>query len=615
MISRIAKTTVTAAALTTAAAGAAHAGCQTVEELKVCGNWQNADGGKTLSGTARIKQRNSNTTRFTLVDADLFLGTGGISGQASFALPSVAALGSGATGEVRGDVRIFTSAPGDDTVTVGDIDIAIQQGDSALIIDYAAGTEGNVGGIDVSAGNDGAVALVPDSKTFYIGGDFLNLPMGPVEVGALGISLDGAMTYHGDIELYDGQEWFEPTVEGGNLYVAGTIPFGRYPVALDGRAFYDWQDQILAAEGVVNLGYSLGAFDFSIPVGDGALLYEGGDDGALYAAGSTWQPRWFEGTPLEFLDGGQTQNVWAWFDLENGDVDDFLIGFSQQQVSMAGFSVSEFVAELSTEGIRVSGSMPVHTFGTVEVEGAVQANGDFELTGAMELDILGNRISNAQITFTNDGVDIEGRMRLPMGDVDVSGSLSTNGQLSLTGNTDLNLSGVSLSNADITVTNSGVAISATVSVPGFSARMSGTLNHGQVSMSARMTKSIAGFSFGNATFTVQHGRIDISDTYSFAGQNFSLRGSLHSNGHLTVAGSVNVGGSWTFAGTGASLSGSATILIHGSGNAHFSANASVRACGHLLGGKSCARKSASINSSGKISIRFPGIGKKTVDIL
>lgn len=620
MISRTTQAAIAFAAIATA--GSAAASCVTLDDLRVCGNWAAVDGGQQLSGDAQIKMVDSSAARFTLIETDLFYGEGGISGQATFSLPSIAALGAGSSGGLTGEVRLVASSRREQMVSLedGGVEIAIKPRTSALVIDYNAGMEGNVGGVDISAGEGGSLVLVPDSKTFYIGGDFLNLPLGPIEAGALGVSLDGDLAYTGNIELYDGEEWFEPTVDGGHLYLAGTIPIGRYPASIDGRAVVDYDgdanhDYILAAEGVVNLGYSLGPVSICVPVGDGALMVEGGDDGALFVAGSTQDPQWFAGTPLSFLDGGKRQQVYAHFDLNNGDVDDFTIGFSQQNATMAGFNVDDVSGQLSADGIRVGGTMSIPGLGSAQVEGAVSANGDFELSGAAELSIAGLQFADATATVDNDGVFVQGDIRIGETTVTVSGDINSNGTFSLAGSGTIAYQGMQLTSTSITVTQNGVAISANVSVPGLSLSMSGTVSGSTISMSATATKSFGGVTLGNATFTLQPGKIIIRDTYRFGGQNFTINGHVNVYGHLALSGSVGVGGSWKFSGTGVSLKGDATLTFIGStSNVAFVANAGVKACGYYLVGKSCKSVSASINSNGRARIKFPIVGHKTIDI-
>lgn len=623
MISRITQTALAAAALTTAAAGGASAGtgCVNVEQVKICGDWSWSGSGRRFYGDVTLHPAVGGPG-FDLTDASIYVAPGTFSGEATFNLPAVHGMGAGASGGRHGEVSLFTAAPHDRTVDLGNIEIPIEHGQSAVIIDFEAGLEGSVGALDISNGEAGAFVLVPSSQTVYVSGAMLDLPTGRAAVDAFGISLGGAMRYSGTYPLVGPHGPVPPDVDNAHLYVAGTIPVGNYPIELSGDAIIDWNgdadtDFILAASGQVDLGYTLGNTSFTVPVGEGALLLEGGDDGAVYVGGSTWNPQWLEGTPLAMMESQTTQRVWAWFDLEDGEVDDFLIGYSQEQATMAGFALTDFTAELTSDAIRASATL---RFGNADfdVEGEIQTNGDFSLTGSGVLNILGAEIAQATVTFDNDGVRIAGRGRVGDGYIDVDGEMDVNGDFSLTGTGAVSFGQMTLADALITIDNRGGHIEAGVNVPGLSVDMEGSFSNGGISLSTTANMDIAGLDLGTLTVSLSRTGIALRGKRGFAGVDFVMSGEVRTNGNVSMSGSVSVGGSWTFAGTGASLDGTATLSFASptiASSASLSARASVRACGHLLGGKECASRSSSITSSGKITIRFPGIGSKTVDIL
>lgn len=101
----------------------------------------------------------------------------------------------------------------------------------------------------------------------------------------------------------------------------------------------------------------------------------------------------------------------------------------------AGFELADAQVTLSRHGVAISGRLHIPSFGSVAVSGHLQSDGRFSLSGRGELRPLGQRLADAQVTITHDGVRLSGRFRFGGAWFSVDGWVRSDGQFELNGAT------------------------------------------------------------------------------------------------------------------------------------------------------------------------------------
>src|SRR5262249_54358866 len=195
--------------------------------------------------------------------------------------------------------------------------------------------------------------------------------------------------------------------------------------------------------------------------------------------------------------------------------------------------------------------------------------GQYTLTGLADVTVGGYQLG-ANFTLTNTQLTAAAALTLPggLGNVQVSGQIQNNGNLSLSGAATLVVGGFNLSgNATLARTGANVTVSfaGTVALPGGlgNVQVSGEIqNNGNLSLTGAATLVVGGFNLsGNATLA----RSGANVTVSFAGTvalpgglgNVQVSGQIQNNGNLSLTGAA------TLTVGGFNLSGNATLARAG----------------------------------------------------
>ncbi|MCA9542792.1 MAG: hypothetical protein KC613_00325 [Myxococcales bacterium] len=327
----------------------------------------------------------------------------------------------------------------------------------------------------------------------------------------------------------------------------------------------DLTDLRVGANGELALGWDKGPVSFTLPVGHGSMLYDGPDGRLMIHGELSSNP--CAGTPLAPLfTGAQGGTLWGQF----GAPDDFTVHVAMQ-TPVLGFAAGDVAMTLTRDEVRFSGEFePVYgdIFGDqrvafegwltdkgkfrleaeaavnlagfeladaglvwtqsklavdghtdipgvgagVRVQGEIQTDGQFSVSGAVDFAPLGLPMANSRVTVSNAGVFVSGTVSAPaIGQVQVSGAVSPNGQFELTGVADLELLGVTLAGAQVTVSNEGVAVRGELALPGLSAvEVAGRVEaDGDFSFVGRAGLTIKGFDLANARVEISNSGVSI----------------------------------------------------------------------------------------------------------
>lgn len=225
---------------------------------------------------------------------------------------------------------------------------------------------------------------------------------------------------------------------------------------------------------------------------------------------------------------------------------DFSLTASNVSKKIGGFSFPSLSITLSNSGLQVSGSSSLPVLGSVSLSGSISSNGNFSLTVSnVSKTIAGFSLPSLSITLSNSGLSVSGSASLPvLGSVSLKGSVSSNGSFSLTAsNVSKSIGGFSFPRLSITLSNSGLEVSGSSSLPVLgSISLSGSISSdGSFSLTAsNVSRSIAGFSFPSVSITVSNSGLQISGSASLPVLgSISLSGAIYSDGNFSFTGSLN----------------------------------------------------------------------------
>ncbi len=584
--------------------------------MKLCGSWRFEPATATFIGSGDMTVETP-LGPIDLLEVDLRVSRSplALSGSAKVPFPKIGFLeDAGLVGDApRASLSI---APGHlaDTIEINGHTVDLDDDQYYLVVDYNAGLSVEFGPIGLSTpGGDGMLVIAPQEPFLWVAGDLAGLLTGGfVDDAAIGFSLAGRLPYSPQNELYDGQQFFTPRIDG-HLYAQGSVQLGKYPINVYGDVFVDvdgdddgttvfqgdGNDVIVGADGAVSVGYSKFGFDLSAEVSAASLLYDGtrGPNGAAYLYARSGLEQMFEGTVLEFLEPEwQTTTLYAAYE----DLDDFTVRLEYRTLGIFGYHLGEAWTQLGSDGVRLAGKVQspgadLIGGGQVDVEGSVQADGAFSLTGTANVNVIGYTVADAAITLANSGLAAAGRVDLPaLGHADVSGALMTSGAAHLTGAANISPAGFQVANAQATVATQGASATGNINLPGLGrADISGAMHaDGRFAFNGNGDLAPLGFPIAGAAVAVAPN-----------GANVSGRATLPAIGHADVSGEAYSDGRFSLAGA-AELAPAGFRLANGRATiAHNGAGVSGRAG---LPGLGNVDVSGSIQSNGNFSLTGRG---------
>jgi hypothetical protein len=280
--------------------------------------------------------------------------------------------------------------------------------------------------------------------------------------------------------------------------------------------------------------------------------------------------------------------------------------------------------------LTVSGTLTIPNVGDAQMNGWLEADGRFRLTGSGTLSPGGFTLASASFTWTQTQLSLNGTLQVPasIGTVSVSGTASPT-NFSLTGSASLNLNGFSIA-ASVTLNNSGLFAQGGISVFNDTLTMSGYIQtNGTFLITASGTKTLNGYRFASASFTLEKTttsfRFDATadlklgeKTLSQVTVHFNTGGGFSASIAIkwgyTFTATLSVGSSGSFAfmtsaknlnlsHKGYGLTGSYSLSVSGSSSTNVSYNASGTAK-VKLSGATVFSGSISVSSAGKITVKF-----------
>ncbi len=208
------------------------------------------------------------------------------------------------------------------------------------------------------------------------------------------------------------------------------------------------------------------------------------------------------------------------------------------------------VVDTSTGGISGSGdlAMPLG-LSSVELDGSIGWDGEFELTGTQSVSLVGHTIAGASFTLDNDGLSVAGELDLgPIGGLDASGFIESDGDFALALSGTLNVAGHELSSVTGELTNEGVAITGFIDVPGFgSVRVTGNYySSSDFLFEGDLDLTIGGYDLAGADVSVDPTSATVDARLNLPGDagGVDVFGQFESDGHILLAGSnrIEIGG-------------------------------------------------------------------------
>lgn len=300
-------------------------------------------------------------------------------------------------------------------------------------------------------------------------------------------------------------------------------------------------------------------------------------------------------------------------------------------VGMAGYDL--FVADFAFSNdpnaahmLTASGDLTIPNVGNAHVEGWIDADGSFSLSGSGALSPGGFTLASASFTWTNTQLSFNGTLQIPsgIGSVAVNGS-ATPTSFTLTGSASLNLGGFSMA-ATVTLDNSGLFAQGNVSVAGSSLSMSGSIQtNGSFEITASGTVTLNGYQFASASFRLtpssfyatadlKLGSKTLSSVTVYFATDGSFSASIAIDWGFTFTATLNVSPDGSFAFTtaarnlnltanGYGLTGSYSLSVSGTSSTNVSFDASGTATVKLASA-TVFSGGISVSSKGEITISY-----------
>lgn len=354
-------------------------------------------------------------------------------------------------------------------------------------------------------------------------------------------------------------ESFEYQSVAGPAHFEGSVDFASYPVSMSGSGVMEIdQDQggvtaleagdlglsdvVLAGEGAVRLTYQRVGLDLDLNLGQGSVMYDGaqGELGEL-SINARRHEQIFEGSLLEEITHTRVmKTVGHW----RSD-DDFSVHMSTSRGRVQGFPLSNINVTLSPESVAVIGRLKdLELFNTAEawVAGDVEADEELTLTGEADLNLAGFTIPHSELTLTHEGLSAQGELDLTtLGQVGVSGQINANGNASLSGNTTLNVAGMELGDAQISINRNRVMVDGQLDLGSLgSAQVRGRVNSdGSYLLRGNTRLEVGSLRLYQGRVEATPNQIEVSGSLRTSHRSVELRGTLNAQG-VSMSGSSQI---------------------------------------------------------------------------
>ena len=211
-------------------------------------------------------------------------------------------------------------------------------------------------------------------------------------------------------------------------------------------------------------------------------------------------------------------------------------------VNIPGFGQVTLMLTLTNNGLTVKATINIPGIGMVMVMGAINAQGNFVLTGTVTVNIAGFQVM-LTVTLTNNGITISGKVTIPgLGMVMLTGTIDGQGNIKLTGTVTVTIAGFQVT-LMVMLTNAGITVTGTLNIPGIGqVILTGSIDaQGNFVLKGTVTVTIAGFS-ASATLTLTNSGLSIQVTLGvlFMGLHPQLAGQINSNGAVSLDGTAQV---------------------------------------------------------------------------
>ena len=215
------------------------------------------------------------------------------------------------------------------------------------------------------------------------------------------------------------------------------------------------------------------------------------------------------------------------------------------QMTLTGLTVNEADLSLGDSSLMAGAQATLPDGTAVNLAGAVNADGTFDLAGSAAVQVA-NFPLRANLDLTDHSLAVGARLSIPsMLDVDLAGSLDSQGNYDLTGAADVSVDGFTLPGTSFELTNTALTAATSLAVGNDRVNLSGSVdNEGQFDLTGTGNVTVAGFGI-NANFNLTNTSLAVSGTFN-----------LPNTGDLTFSGTVNAQGQY-------SLSATTTLTISG----------------------------------------------------
>lgn len=288
---------------------------------------------------------------------------------------------------------------------------------------------------------------------------------------------------------------------------------------------------------------------------------------------------------------------------------------------LMGYTIAEAKIRAVNGGLWVEGLLQIPNFSSLKVRGTIDfRSGAVSLSGKADLTIKGYKIASAEVTLGTAGVSFAGTLAIPnMSSVEISGSITSDGQFSVSTRADIRLLGYKIAQALIDFSNSGLTVEGSLTIPNISQlTVRGSVSSsGSIDITGTAAITVGSYRFASAYFELKNSGFRISSSVSLLGfMSLTAGGSISANGSWNIKGYWSAGNGFSF-GVG-SVHGSASVTAS-LGSDGFSFSGSIRVEYSL--GVWPAEYDDSFTLTGGITIsregvgfsyRFPLIGRKTL---
>jgi hypothetical protein len=149
----------------------------------------------------------------------------------------------------------------------------------------------------------------------------------------------------------------------------------------------------------------------------------------------------------------------------------------QADVHLAGFTLPQASLSLSNEGLFAQGVVDLGQLGRVDLSGHINTSGGASLSGETRLSVLGRRLTQAHVHLNKNHLRVTGELNLsPLGSVSVNGTVNPDGSYNLTGEARLGFEGINLHRAQVVATESVISFSGGVERRGQTIVVEGTVD-------------------------------------------------------------------------------------------------------------------------------------------